>query len=134
MIETRSGSGTALSKGNPPAEAMEVDGNNADHNDESSRTQRQEDDVPQETVEEQYQRLLAQVTAKRMREDILAMDTELAGGSPADGLQIAGLSLRQKRPASPRHLNAPPAHRPRLAKPPYYRGRSIKEAAEYEAG
>jgi hypothetical protein len=92
------------------------------------------DEQLEETVEERYERIVAQVKLRRMEESIQAFEAELAGDTRAPRMEIAGLPIREKRPASSGPSNPPVAQMPRLAKPPTFKGRNLKEAAEYESG
>jgi hypothetical protein len=49
-------------------------------------------------------------------------------------MEIPGLPIREKRRASSPPLNQPLAQMPRPAKPLTFKGRHLKEAAEYEVG
>ncbi|KAF7504651.1 hypothetical protein GJ744_002005 [Endocarpon pusillum] len=69
----------------------------------------------------------------RIQEATTALEEELAGGPRAEHIEIIGIAYRPKRPAS--DLPGPPvAPFLRPAKPLYSRGKSLKEAAEYQAG
>ncbi|KAF7502888.1 hypothetical protein GJ744_004957 [Endocarpon pusillum] len=147
MVETRRGTDTTGTEENrpaeenqPPAERMErmdLDGGNADQEGESSGTSR--DDEMQETLDERFEsveRVKAELGAKRKIEALTEMERELAGGPPAEHIDFEGLAYRPKRPASSDPPGAQPQVAPflRPAKPPYFRGKSLKEAQEYENG
>jgi hypothetical protein len=127
MVETRSGTGTAGPEELIPEEEMDVDKTGESNADAALR-----DNTEQETLEQRYNRLHAQLRIKRIEEDVEAMERELAGETPAYPVEIAGLLIRRKRPASFSPLGAPRAQLPCPAKPPYFKGKSLKEAADYE--
>jgi hypothetical protein len=66
-----------------------------------------------------------------MEEDVETMEQELADETPAHPVEIAGLLIRRKRPASSSPLGAPRAQLSCPAKP-YLRGKSLKETADYK--
>jgi hypothetical protein len=90
------------------------------------------DEQLEEIVEERYKRIIAQVKLQRMEESIQAFKAELAGDTCAPRIEIVGLPIREKRPASSGPSNPPVAQMPHLAKPPTFNGRNLKEAAKYE--
>lgn len=135
MVDTRSRS-TAPGQqaaGASGDENMDM-GNPAENLGESASTHTHEDDMLEETVEQRYERMVAQIRIKRMEESIEALEAELAGDTRTPRIEIAGLPIREKRHASSGPANQPMAQMPRLAKPPYFKGRNLKDAADYEAG
>ena len=62
------------------------------------------------------------------------MRAELAGEEPAISIEIEGLPIRHKRVASSASPYASLPHRPRLAEPLTFSGKSLKELDDYEAG
>ncbi|KIX09169.1 uncharacterized protein Z518_00248 [Rhinocladiella mackenziei CBS 650.93] len=77
--------------------------------------------------------LKERVKEKRMDQDIRALEAELAGEAPAGNVQTAMLSNSQKRPIS---ANAETllAKQPRLAKPPSFAAKNVRELSDYEVG
>jgi hypothetical protein len=51
------------------------------------------DNIEQETLEQRYNRLHAQLRIKRIEEDVEAIEQELAGETPAYPVEIAGLLI-----------------------------------------
>ena len=134
MVNTRSATGpqSAEATGAQGPEGMEMD--NPQGRGESVTSNTPADDNPEETVEQRYNRMVEQVRRKRMEESIEALEAELAGDTHAPRMEIAGLPIREKRAASSGPSGQPMAQLPRLAKPPTFRGKNLKDAAEYEMG
>jgi hypothetical protein len=86
----------------------------------------------EETMKERYKRIVAQVKLQRMKESIQAFKAELVDDIHAPYIEIAGLLIREKRPASSRPPNPPIAQMPCLAKPPTFKRRNLKEATKYK--
>jgi hypothetical protein len=70
-----------------------------DETDESNADAALRDNTEQETLEQRYNCLHAQLRIKQMEEDVEAIEQELAGETPAYPVEIAGLLIQQKRPA-----------------------------------
>jgi hypothetical protein len=88
----------------------------------------------QETQQERYDRLIGQVTAKRQEQAIIDIEIELVGESSTNLVKIARLPIRHKRLTLTTLVGLPPPPRmPRLADPPYYEAKSIRDVSKYEA-
>jgi hypothetical protein len=135
MVDTRSRSTAPGQQDTGPIGDENMDmGNPAENPGEFSSTHTHEDDNLEETLEQRYERMIAQVRLKRMQEGIEALEAELAGDTRAPRIEIAGLPIREKRTASSGPADQPMAQMPRLAKPPTFKGRNLKDAADYETG
>jgi hypothetical protein len=108
MVNTRSVSGQQATgaAGNPVPAGMEVD---PPQDPGSVTSETPMEDQLEETVEQHYERIVAQVKLKRMEEGIEALEAELAGDTRAPRMEIAGLPIREKRPASSGPPNPPMA-------------------------
>ena len=129
MVETRSGSGTVAADDRRTEGSMDIE-----QTGEHRTTPMSNDDTEQETIEQRYARLQEQLKQKRMLEDIERMTAELAGETPAERIEIAGLPSRHKRAASSAPPYAPPTRLVRTAEPPSYEAKNLKDAANYENG
>jgi hypothetical protein len=89
MVETRSRTDTADPEELIPEEEMNVDETGESNADAALR-----DNTEQETLEQWYNRLYAQLRIKQMEEDVEAIEQELAGKTPAYSIEIAGLLIQ----------------------------------------
>jgi hypothetical protein len=78
--------------------------------------------------------MIEQVRRKRIEEGIKALQAELVGDMQALRMEIPCLPIQEKRRASSPPPNQPLAQMSRPAKPPTFKRRHLKEAAEYEVG
>jgi hypothetical protein len=80
-------------------------GNPVENSGESTSTHTYEDDLLEDTIEQRYERMVAQVQIKRIEESIKALEAELVGDTRAPHIEIAGLLIRRKRHASSKSAN-----------------------------
>jgi hypothetical protein len=77
---------------------------------EPSATLPPENDEQQDAaLNRRHAELVALIRVKRMQEDLVAMQAELAGDPQAERIQLAGLPIRNKHAASADHPEAPKA-------------------------
>ena len=143
MVHTRNGGNTDASSSGPPADAPSSSGlpaavptptlsGDAELPSPSQDVNMQQD--PDETDAQKLERLSALLQMKRIKESIKEVEAELAGGERARSFEISSLPVQSKRPASSSPDDKRPSQRIRLATPPLYRAKSIREMEIFKIG
>jgi hypothetical protein len=97
----------------------------------------QETNTPEsETLIQKYERLKAELSEKRMRQEVEAMERELAGETPATPLHIGDQTATGHKRAVSTSAEVSSAHKEfyfRPKSPPRFEGKTLKEVSQFRA-